>query len=93
MDQKPTQYTVTLKKSCAKDMERVPQNYMRAIAEFMNALEMEPFSAADKPLTGSDNSFSKRFGKLRVLYTIDTKCKTVEVCTVGPRKNVHKRRR
>ncbi|GFY74069.1 hypothetical protein TNIN_454081 [Trichonephila inaurata madagascariensis] len=93
MDQKPTQYTVTLKKSCAKDMERVPQNYRRTIQEFLNELELASFTAADKLLTGSDKSFSKRFGKWRVIYTVDSDCQRVEVCTVGARKNVYKRRR
>ncbi|GFR16563.1 hypothetical protein TNCT_576111 [Trichonephila clavata] len=90
-DQKPTHYTVTRKKTFEKDIERVPQNYRRTIEEFLN--ELDPFIAADKPLSGLDKSFSKRFGKLRIIYTVDSKCQTVEVCTVGARKNVYKQRR
>jgi mRNA interferase RelE/StbE len=72
-----------------KDLRRVPNAYLRAVAAALRRLAAEPL--AGKPLAGDlEGLRSLRVGMYRVVYRFDPREKLVEVTWIRHRREVYR---
>jgi mRNA interferase RelE/StbE len=65
-------YRIELRRPAFKDLEAIPADYARLIAQHIDILEKNPRPNDSKKLRG-DAGYSLRIGTYRVLYDIDDK--------------------
>ena len=82
-------YSVSIKPSAAKELERLPRKDRRRIAQRISALADDPRPPGCEKLTG-DEAYRIRQGNYRILYTIADDRLVVLVITVGDRKDVYR---
>jgi len=78
--------------SAKRSLRRIPANKAKSVIEGMKDVAQNPFATDNNraPLQGVENGFRKRFGDLRVLYTVDTKVRILEVFKIGNRGEIYK---
>jgi mRNA interferase RelE/StbE len=67
-------YQINLRRQATKDLESIPADRARLIAQHIDSLEGNPRPPDSKKLKG-DAGYSLRVGTYRVLYYIDDKSK------------------
>jgi mRNA interferase RelE/StbE len=82
-------YSVELKPSARKELERLPGRVIERIFPRLEALEMEPRPAGCKKLKGGRDEWRIRVGDYRVVYTIDDVKLRVSVTRVRHRSEVY----
>ena len=86
---KSPKYSLRIKRSAEKDMDRLPPAIFDRIAETILALEAEPRPQGSRKLRGAEE-YRVRVGSYRILYTIDDDTRTVEVVAVGHRRDIYR---
>ena len=82
-------YSVFIKPSAAKELERLPEKIRRQLAKRIRALTENPRPVGVEKLTGED--FSRiRQGDYRVVYSIADRVLTVLVMRIGNRRDVYR---
>ena len=81
-------YNVTIAKSAAKDIERVPLKDRRRIVARIRALGEDPRPPGHEKLSG-DEKYRVRQGDYRILYEIVDADLVVSVVRVGNRQQLH----
>ncbi len=84
-------YTVRLKRSAEKELERLPEEVFQRVVDALLRLETEPRPQGCKKLRGAED-YRVRVGAYRVLYAIDDASETVEVLAVAHRRDVYRSR-
>ena len=82
-------YSVSIKPSAAKELERLPRKDRRRIAQRVSALAGDPRPPGCEKLTG-DDAYRVRQGNYRILYTIADDRLVVLVIKIGDRKAVYR---
>ena len=82
-------YSVELKPSARKELERLPGRVIERIFPRLEALEDEPRPAGCKKLKGGRDKWRIRVGDYRVVYTIDDVKLRVSVTRVRHRGEVY----
>jgi mRNA interferase RelE/StbE len=82
-------YQVELRRQAYKDLENIPNDYTRLIAQHIDSLEDNPRPNDSKKLKG-DAGFSLRVGTYRVLYDINDKTKVVTIYCIKHRREVYR---
>jgi mRNA interferase RelE/StbE len=82
-------YTIEIRRQAYKDLENIPANYQRLIADHIDSIEENPRLTNSKKLKG-DAGYSLRIGTYRVLYEIDDKTKTVTIYRIKHRREAYK---
>ena len=82
-------YSVLIKPSAAKELERLPDKIRRQIAKRITSLADQPRPAGCEKLTGED-LYRIRQGDHRVVYSIADAALTVIVVRVGNRRDVYR---
>ena len=82
-------YSVELKPSARKELERLPGRVIERIFPRLEALEDEPRPAGCKKLKGGRDEWRIRVGDYRVVYTIDDVKLRVSVTRVRHRSEVY----
>ena len=82
-------YSVRIKRSAEKEMDRIPKRTFDRLAAAITALESNPRPAASTKLRGIDE-YRLRVGSYRILYTIDDKKRVIEIVAVGHRREVYR---
>jgi mRNA interferase RelE/StbE len=82
-------YTVYLKRSAEKELEELPPKIHDKIIEALLSLKDNPFPRNVKKLHGREG-VRIRVGNYRVLYIVDETAKTIEIVSVGDRKEVYR---
>ena len=82
-------YSVLIKPSAAKELERLPDKLRRQIAKRIASLADQPRPAGCEKLTGED-LYRIRQGDHRVVYSIADAVLTVLVVRVGNRRDVYR---
>lgn len=80
-------YSVLVKRSAAKELERLPERVRRQIALRIQALGSDPRPAGCEKLTGQDR-YRLRQGNHRIVYSIADTELTVLVIRVAHRRDV-----
>lgn len=84
-----TPYTIKLKRSAEKDLERLPLRIHDKIIEHLVSLKEDPLPVGARKLQGRDG-YRIRVGDYRILYIIDDTKRKVEVLSVAHRKEVYR---
>ena len=82
-------YQINLRHQATKDLESIPSDYARLIAQHIDSLEGNPRPPDSKKLKG-DAGYSLRVGTYRVLYDIDDKGKTVTIYRIKHRREAYR---
>ena len=82
-------YTVEIKRSAEKDMDRLPENIHKRISEKILALETNPRPPGIRKLQGGEG-YRLRIGDYRVLYTVDDQTRHVFVYSVAHRREAYR---
>jgi len=82
-------YTVLLKRSAEKELERLDLKTHDKIIKQLLALKQNPLTKGVKKLQGREG-YRMRIGDYRILYEIDETEKEIEVFSVAHRKEVYR---
>ena len=82
-------YQINLRRQAYKDLESIPADYARLIAQHIDLLEGNPRTPDSKKLKG-DAGYSLRIGTYRVLYDIDDKSKMVTIYRIKHRREAYR---
>jgi len=82
-------YQVKLRRQAYKDLESIPKDYARLIAQHIDSLENNPRPNDSKKLKG-DAGYSLRIGTYRVLYDIDDKTKAITIYRIKHRREAYR---
>jgi mRNA interferase RelE/StbE len=82
-------YTVEIKRSAEKEMDRLPAKIHKNVANRILALENNPRPPGSIKLQGGDG-YRLRVGDYRVLYTIDDQARRVFVYSVAHRREAYR---
>ncbi|MCF6206094.1 MAG: type II toxin-antitoxin system RelE/ParE family toxin [Sulfurovum sp.] len=81
-------YKIEIKKSAAKEIEKLPKPVLKRVIEKIERLSYNPRLSGCKKLSG-DEKYRVRVGDYRILYSIDDAVVTVYVVRVRHRKEVY----
>ena len=82
-------YTVLIKRSAEKEMDRLPARTFERLTRAILKLERDPRPKGSKRLRGVQD-YRLRVGEYRVLYSIDDHKRVVQVIAVGHRREVYR---
>ena len=82
-------YSVELKQSARKELERLPAKLIERIFPRLEGLASEPRPAGCKKLKGGQREWRIRVGDYRVVYTIDDEKLLVSVMRIRHRSEVY----
>ncbi|MBL4761267.1 MAG: type II toxin-antitoxin system RelE/ParE family toxin [Gammaproteobacteria bacterium] len=83
----------TYKKKTLRTLRKMQKAKAKTIVAGMKEVAKDPFKpdVNIKPLLDVENGYRKRFGDIRVLYTVDTEIKILEIFKIGNRGDVYKK--
>jgi len=81
-------YKIVIKKSAAKEIERIAKNDRIRIIEKINSLAQNPHPTGSKKLSGQEK-YRMRQGNYRILYQIIDDELIINVVKVGHRQDVY----
>jgi len=81
-------YRIVIKKSAAKEIEKIPQKDKIRIIEKIRSLAIEPQPVGSKKLSGQEK-YRVRQGNYRILYQIIDDALVVSIVRVGHRRDVY----
>ena len=81
-------YSIEIKKSAAKEIEKLPKTVLKRILNKIQSLSTEPRPSGCKKLT-ADEKYRLRVGDYRILYSIEDDKVLVYIVKVGHRKKVY----
>jgi len=85
-------YRIRIKRSAAKELERIPQRARKKIIERIQLLSGDPRPTGMKKLSGEEK-YRIRQGDYRILYLIEDNIVTITVVEIGHRREVYRRKR
>ncbi len=83
-------YKIEIKRSAAKELEKIQQKDRERIIERIRALSTDPRSPQAKKLSGEEK-YRIRQGDYRILYNIHDEIVTVVVVRIAHRREVYKK--
>ncbi len=84
-------YSVELKPSARKELERLPGKVIERIFPKLEALELDPRPAGCKKLKGGRDEWRIRVGEYRAVYIIDDVKLRISVTRIRHRSEVYER--
>ena len=82
-------YSVELKQSARKELERLPNAIIARIIVKLESLEENPRPAGCKKLKGGDDEYRIRVGEYRIVYVIDDRKVIVTITRIRHRRDVY----
>jgi mRNA interferase RelE/StbE len=82
-------YSVELKQSARKELERLPNAIIARIIVKLEGLEENPRPAGCKKLKGGDDEYRVRVGEYRIVYVIDDRKVIVTITRIRHRRDVY----
>ena len=84
-------YRLVIKKSAAKELERVePRTVRRRVVAAIEALAVDPRPVGCEKLAAATEAYRIREGDHRAVHAIDDKTRVVTVVKVGHRREVYR---
>jgi mRNA interferase RelE/StbE len=84
-------YRLLIKQSAGKEIEALGHKKDRQrIVNGISALASEPRPVGCEKLAGTEGRYRIRQGQFRIVYAVDDAARTVEVVTVGHRRDVYR---
>jgi len=82
-------YRIEIKRSAARELERLPLKDRRRIVSKIRDLTREPRRCGSQKLSGEE-SYRFRQGDYRVVYTVDDTEPSVTIFRIGHRRDVYR---
>jgi mRNA interferase RelE/StbE len=82
-------YTIRIKRSAEKEMDRLSEKLFRRISQAILGLESDPRPPGSKKLRGVQD-YRLRVGQYRILYSVDDGRRVIVVSAVGHRREVYR---
>ena len=83
-------YEITIRKSAAKALDKLPTKDLKAVVESIMALANNPRPSGCKKLKGKQDIWWRiRVGDYRVIYSVDDTIHIVNVANVGHRRDIY----
>jgi len=82
-------YTIRIKRSAEKEMDRLAARTFERVTQAILSLERDPRPVGSRKLRGVQD-YRLRVGQYRILYTIDDPERIVEIIAVGHRRDVYR---
>lgn len=86
---KRVSYTVELKQSARKELERLPNAIIARVIAKLESLQENPRPAGCKKLKGGDSEYRIRVGDYRIVYVIDDLRVIVTITRIRHRSTVY----
>ena len=83
------QYEITVSKSAAKELSKLPKQVNNKLIKAILALSGDPRPVGAKKLRGGTDNWRIRVGDYRVVYAVDDVVLVVDVRKVGHRKEIY----
>lgn len=84
-------YSISIKTTALKELEKVPKTYAIKITNSINKLAQDPRPPGVKKLKGTDETLYRvRVGDYRIIYSVEDKIQIIEVTRIGHRKDIYK---
>lgn len=83
-------YRIEWKSSAAKELRKLPKNFVIRILNTVEQLSANPFPIGVKKLVGTKDMYRIRIGDYRVVYSIVKSALVIEIIRIGHRKDVYK---
>lgn len=83
-------YRIVIKKSAAKEIERIQKKDRIRIVEKIRSLSSDPRPSGSKKLSGQEK-YRIRQGNYRILYQIIDDALVINVVKIGHRRNIYKK--
>ncbi len=84
-------YKVTVKKSAAKALGKLPEQTVNRLIPAIRKLAEEPRPTGCKKLQGEEDLWRIRVGDYRVVYSIEDTVMIVDVLQVAHRKDIYRK--
>ena len=85
-------YSVTIRKSVAKSIEKLPKDVVSKIIPAIRSLSEDPRPIGVKKLIGNEDLWRIRVGNYRVVYWIADDIKVVDVTRVAHRSDIYRKK-
>lgn len=82
-------YTVEIKRSAEREMNRLSEAIHRRVSEGILSLETNPHPLGSRKLQGGEG-YRLRVGDYRILYTIDHKTHRIVVYSIAHRREAYR---
>jgi mRNA interferase RelE/StbE len=82
-------YTLEIKPTARKELERLSDNFIERIAAKIEGLSVDPRPSGCKKLRGYKDLWRIRIANYRVVYIIDDPRKIVSITRIAHRRNVY----
>jgi len=82
-------YKIVIKRSAAKEIEKIRKAFRRKIVSRIQELSKEPRPSGVKKLSGEEK-YRIRQGDYRILYRVEDAIVTVTVVKIGNRRDVYR---
>lgn len=82
-------YRIVIKKSAAKEIERIEEKDRTRIIEKIRSLSEDPHPVGSKKLCGQEK-YRIRLGNYRILYQVKNEKLIINVVKVGHRRDIYK---
>ena len=83
-------YNITVKPSVRKVIERLSEKDYKRIFERIKSLEGVPFPKGCKKVQGGKDLFRIRQGKYRIIYTVNSRDKIIDIIRIAHRREVYR---
>ncbi len=83
-------YSIQFKPLALRQLEKLPRDAQKRLAEKIEALRGNPFPAGCTKMEGLDDAWRIRAGDYRVVYQVHRGVLLILVLTVGHRKDVYR---
>ena len=84
-------YSVLLERQAEKDLRNLPAQIIKRIDQHLVELEHEPFPRGALKLKGKEgDAWRIKIGDYRLLYTVDTSEKTINIYKIKHRRDVYR---
>jgi mRNA interferase RelE/StbE len=84
-------YSVNIKHSAEKELKPIPESDREKIISAILGFRENPFPKDIKKLENKDG-YRLRIGNYRILYTVNLKEKTIDIYSIGHRKEIYRKR-
>ena len=82
-------YRITIRKSAAKELERIPRKDLQRIVRRIQSLSSDPRPYGSQKLSYKEQ-YRIRQGDYRIVYSVDDKNLLVDIVKIGHRREIYR---
>jgi mRNA interferase RelE/StbE len=84
-------FRIEWKQSARNELKKLEKAAIGRILEAVAALADNPHPVGSKKLRGSEHTYRIRVGDCRVVYSVYSDVRVIEIIRAGPRKDIYRR--